>query len=152
MIKNPPANEGGTGDAASIPGLGRSSAGGMATHSSILAWRIPWTEEPGGLQSMGPQRVGITEGLSTHTHLAHHLDLSIRLYSQSVVICCFDLYLWRSPYEWRGGTRHCSRVMVVESGLNTMKKDTRGLSRVAAGNPVFPRLVPVTSGSFSGCL
>ena len=28
---------------------------GMATHSSILAWRIPWTEEPGGLQSMGPQ-------------------------------------------------------------------------------------------------
>ena len=31
---------------------------GMATHSSILAWRIPWTEEPGGLQSMGFQRVG----------------------------------------------------------------------------------------------
>ena len=31
---------------------------GMATHSSILAWRIPWTEEPGGLQSMGLQRVG----------------------------------------------------------------------------------------------
>ena len=31
---------------------------GMATHSSVLAWRTPWTEEPGGLQSMGPQRVG----------------------------------------------------------------------------------------------
>ena len=31
---------------------------GMATHSSILAWRIPWTEEPAGLQSMGSQRVG----------------------------------------------------------------------------------------------
>ena len=30
----------------------------MATHRSILAWRIPWTEEPGGLQSMGSQRVG----------------------------------------------------------------------------------------------
>ena len=30
----------------------------MATHSSILAWRIPWTEKPGGLQSMGSQRVG----------------------------------------------------------------------------------------------
>ena len=30
---------------------------GMAPHSSILAWRIPWTEEPGGLQSMGPQKV-----------------------------------------------------------------------------------------------
>ena len=31
---------------------------GMATHSSTLAWRTPWTEEPGGLQSMGSQRVG----------------------------------------------------------------------------------------------
>ena len=31
---------------------------GMATHSSILAWRIPWTQEPGGLQSMWKQRVG----------------------------------------------------------------------------------------------
>ena len=31
---------------------------GKATHSSILAWRIPWTEEPGGLQPMGSQRVG----------------------------------------------------------------------------------------------
>ena len=30
----------------------------MATHSSVLAWRMPWTEEPGGLQSMGLQRVG----------------------------------------------------------------------------------------------
>ena len=37
----------------------RSLEEGMATHSSIiLAWRIPWTEEPGGLQSMGLQRVG----------------------------------------------------------------------------------------------
>ena len=31
---------------------------GMATHSSVLAWRTPWTEEPGGLQSMGLQRLG----------------------------------------------------------------------------------------------
>ena len=37
---------------------------GMATHSSILAWRIPWTEERGGLQSMGLQRVGLSS-LST---------------------------------------------------------------------------------------
>ena len=35
-----------------------SSEKGMATHSTILAWRIPWTGEPGGLQSMGSQRVG----------------------------------------------------------------------------------------------
>ena len=40
-----------------ISGWGRSLEEGMAAHSSILAWRIPWTEEPGGLQSTGSQRV-----------------------------------------------------------------------------------------------
>ena len=49
-VKNPPAMQ-----ETQAQSLGRS---GMATHSSILAWRIPWTEEPGGLQSMGSQRVG----------------------------------------------------------------------------------------------
>ena len=40
----------------------------MATHSSILAWRIPWTEEPGGLQSTGSQRVGHNRATSlTHS-------------------------------------------------------------------------------------
>jgi len=38
-----------SGDTGSTPGLGRSSGEEMATHFSILAWRIPWTEEPGGL-------------------------------------------------------------------------------------------------------
>ena len=46
------------GNLGSIIGLGRSLEKGKATHSSILAWRIPRTEEPGGLQSMGSQRVG----------------------------------------------------------------------------------------------
>ena len=47
------------GDLGSIPGLGRFPEGErMATHSSILAWRIPWTEEHGGLQTKGSQRVG----------------------------------------------------------------------------------------------
>ena len=41
-----------------IPGFGRSLEKEMATHSSILAWKIPWMEEPGRLQSMGLQRVG----------------------------------------------------------------------------------------------
>ena len=55
MVKNLPTN---AGDMSSIPGLGRSSGEGMAIHSSILAWRIPETAEPGGLQSVGSQRVG----------------------------------------------------------------------------------------------
>ena len=58
VVKNPPANTGDTGDKSSIPGLGRSPGKEMATHSSILTWKIPWVEEPGRLQSMRLQRVG----------------------------------------------------------------------------------------------
>ena len=53
MVKNLPANAGDTG---SIPGWGRALEEEMA--SSILAWEVPWTEEPGRLQSMGSQRAG----------------------------------------------------------------------------------------------
>ena len=55
VAKNPPAN---TGDAGSILGQEDPLEKEMATHSSIFAWKIPWTGEPGGLQSMGSQRVG----------------------------------------------------------------------------------------------
>ena len=54
LIKNPPTNAGDSGQALSQEGLLEK---GMATHSSVLAWRIPWREEPGGLQSMGSQTV-----------------------------------------------------------------------------------------------
>ena len=49
VLKNLPANAGDVRDIGSIPGSGRSPGGGIATDSSILAWRIPWTEEPGRL-------------------------------------------------------------------------------------------------------
>ena len=41
----------------------------MATHSSILAWEIPWTEDPGGLQSLGSQEVGYNLGPNYHHHI-----------------------------------------------------------------------------------
>ena len=54
MVKNPPAMQ-----ETQVRSLGQGELleKGMATHFSILAWRIPWTEEPGGLQSMGLQSV-----------------------------------------------------------------------------------------------
>ena len=57
--KNLPANTGEGGDTSSVPGMGQEESleEEMATHSSILAWKIPRTEEPGELQLMGPQRV-----------------------------------------------------------------------------------------------
>ena len=68
VVKNPPAN---TGDAGSIYALGRCPEGGDGTHSSILIWKIPWTEEPGGLRSMGSQSWTGLEWLSTHAHREH---------------------------------------------------------------------------------
>ena len=55
MVKSPPAMQ-----ETQVQSLGQQDPleKGMATHFSILAWRIPWTEEPGGLVSMGSQRVG----------------------------------------------------------------------------------------------
>ena len=56
LLPKPP-RKGNAGDLGSIPGSGRSPGEGNGYHSSILAWRIPWTKEPGRLQSMGLQRV-----------------------------------------------------------------------------------------------
>ena len=74
MVKNQPA---GTGDAKMwVQSLGQEDPleKGMATHSSILARRISWTEEPGGLQSMGSQRAGHDrEAISTTKSHVHFL-------------------------------------------------------------------------------
>ena len=56
--KESACNAGATGDSGSIPGLWRSPGEGTATHSSILGWRVPWSEKPGGLRSLGSWRVG----------------------------------------------------------------------------------------------
>jgi len=58
VVKNLRASAGNTGDVGSNLGLGRSPKGGHGTHSSILAWRISWTEEPGRLQSTASRRAG----------------------------------------------------------------------------------------------
>ena len=57
VVKNLPANAGDIRDVGSIPGSGRSPEGGHGNPLSILAWRIPWTEKSGGIQSIGLQRV-----------------------------------------------------------------------------------------------
>ena len=89
----------------------------MATHSSILAWRIPWTEELGGLQSTGPKESDKTERLHFHFHTAHSFPSKEQAFSTFTVevnICsdfgaqenqvchcfdCFPIYL-----SWSDGT------------------------------------------------
>ena len=67
----------------SVPGLGRSPGEGMTTHSDILAWRIPWTEEPGRLDSMGLQRVW-HDGMTNI-----HNDLQVKVQNHNYV--CINL-------------------------------------------------------------
>ena len=66
MVKNLPAMQ-----ETRVQSLGQEDplVKGMATHSSILAWRIPWTEEPGGLQSMGSQRVRYNWATNRHNRI-----------------------------------------------------------------------------------
>ena len=73
VAKNLLANAGDIRDTSSIPGLGRSPGGGHGNPSSIPAWRIPWTEEPGGLQSMGSQESDLTEWAHTHKRTPSNL-------------------------------------------------------------------------------
>ena len=61
VVKNLPANAGDTRDTGLIPGWEDPVEEGLATHSSILGWRIPWTEETGGLQSMGHRELDMAE-------------------------------------------------------------------------------------------
>ena len=112
---------------------------GMATHSSILAWRIPWTEEPGGLQYMGSQRVGC-DWVHTHTH-THTQDFESG--SEEDVV-----FLWLnfpSKCGWVGNwffwysisRRLLTNIYLAASGLSCSTWDlgciTRALSLRRAG-------------------
>ena len=66
MVKNLPAD---AGDVGLVSGLGRSLEKGTATHSSVLAWRIPWTEDSRELQFTGSLLESDTTDLTTHTHI-----------------------------------------------------------------------------------
>ena len=72
VVKNPPGNAGDLRDLSLIPGSGRSPEKKMATHSCILGWEIQWTEESGGLQSMGLQELDTTEGLSNNSKINYY--------------------------------------------------------------------------------
>ena len=67
------------GEPGSISRSGKSLEKGMANHSSILAWRSPWTKEPGGLQSMGSQRVGHDGVINTQKQIQTHLSIYLFL-------------------------------------------------------------------------
>ena len=88
---------------------------GMITHSSILVWRIPWTEEPGGLRSMGPQRVRYDWVTNIHTHT-----------QQIAMQCLRNQSVWRKISVRRDSWKESSIllkkiVMIVLSWLDNPK-------------------------------
>ena len=80
VVKNPLADAGDIGDAGSNPGQKDSLKEEMATHSSIVSWKIPWREEPGRLQSIGLQRVACPCTTEQRAHTEHHMILVVRNY------------------------------------------------------------------------
>ena len=74
---------------------------GMATHSSILAWRIPWTEEHGGLQSLGSQSQKRLKQLSMHTYFTRRILIFKSWYKKSLIsphLCCVSRVLYPAFY------------------------------------------------------
>ena len=74
---------------------------GMAIHSSILAWRIPWTEEPGGLRSIGSQRIGHDW---THIHTPSLLLTMCRLVSETEAFSQLSGFAWVVFYIFHAST------------------------------------------------
>ena len=86
VVKNLPVNAGDIRDVCLIPGSGSSLEEGMATHSSVLVWKILWTEEPGRLQSIGSQRVSHNQSDLACTHAGENdFEMVLILYHLTTV-------------------------------------------------------------------
>ena len=90
MVKNLLANAGDAGDLRWIPGSGRPPEKEIVTHSSILAWRIPWTEKTGVLWPVGSQRAG--HDLTQHACSTQALRTSISLKSDFLFLYISLIY------------------------------------------------------------
>ena len=84
---------------------------GLATHSSILAWRIPWTEEPGRIQSLGSQRVGHNWATNTLTALIRYVTMA----KTSIVFGFRFLMTLNRVSTWLPGTRQAGSLCYLGS-------------------------------------
>ena len=112
VVNNLPANAEDVRDVSLIPGSGRAPEEGMATYFSILTWRIPWTEEPDGLRSIGSQRIRQywSDLACMHPNIIYIL---ISLYNskivEQVVMVVKSPWLFDSVQKWmlRGWSWQC---------------------------------------------
>ena len=127
-----------------IPGLGRSLGEGMAAHSSILAWRIPWTEEPVWLQSMGLQELDTTEWLS----IVH-----IYMYTHTPYNCMpYRLYTHCIPYKQQVSFMRGKCVYEKVCRLDACFFHGQNLIYPVSLSPIFPSVILSTYISFDSPL
>ena len=141
MVKNLPASAADSGDTGLIPSQEDALEEETATHSSILAWAIPWTEEPGGPQSMRLQRVGdMTEQLNSNIckelSSGHSGPCEVASYAELVpgfLKDCTAPFLFRAPAGFRTSTGHFQGH--VQLHLTSPKGLSPGLPRAGFHEP-----------------
>ena len=100
----------------------------MATHSSILTWRVPWTEETGGLQSMGSQESDMTEGLNHHQSVRWVLGQLIPCRGSSQGRAQLSHWKWW-PWVVLGPTDTCTFGSTLKTESEGLSTDVGGLCR-----------------------
>ena len=103
VVKNPPANARDSRHVDLVPGLGRSSGGGNEAHCSILTWRIPWTEQPGGYSPWGGRVDWATEHIHTLLFVIKINKSCVYVYLLCACVCVFNS-LNISAKCWESGT------------------------------------------------
>ena len=87
----------------------------MTTHSSILTWRIPWTEEPGGIQSMESQRIG-HDRATKRTHAQTHTHTYTHTHTHTQLICYLFQFNFPWPQSWLWSMSHVE----IHRGLTSL--------------------------------
>ena len=124
QVKKSAYNAGDRGNMGLIPGLGRSPEEEMAIHSSILAWKIPWKEEPGGLQCMKSQRVR-HNWKTEHTHTHIHSGLPVQVLNKYLSPFCNLQHTWAHTQKGkkrRNGSSYKLNMFLEPSWKNNNKK------------------------------
>ena len=129
-VKNPPPIETAynAGDLALIPGLRRFPGEGNRNPFHILAWEITWTEDPGGLQSMGSQESDMTEGLNHHQSVRWVLGQLIPCRGSSQGRAQLSHWKWW-PWVVLGPTDTCTFGSTLKTESEGLSTDVGGLCR-----------------------
>ena len=122
MVKNPPANVGDVGDEVQSLGQKDPLEEGMETHYGVLAWRIPWTEDPGRLQSMGLQRDETWQLNHNSTEAREGVSCLISKFTGGVTLGEFPIF-GSSALNANYSSQAEVKVLITQSRLTLQRLD-----------------------------